>query len=132
MNKKLKIIVISIVLIGLFGFVAYNYVMHGGERNLSSETTDFEVTSKAISAEFTTDIDVSNKKYLEKAIAISGTVTAVSGTEITIDNMIICTLKSPNTLVKKKQSVTVKGRVVGYDDLMGELRLDQCFLINNN
>lgn len=132
MNKKIKIIVISIVFIGLLGFVAYNYVMHGGERNLSSETTDFAVTSKAIASEFATDIDASNKKYLEKAITISGTVTAATATEITIDSTIICTLKTPNTSVKKKQSITVKGRVVGYDDLMGELRLDQCFLINNN
>jgi hypothetical protein len=132
MNKKVKIIVISIVFIGLLGFVAYNYVMHGGERNLNSETTDFKVTSKAISAEFAADIDASNKKYLEKAIAISGTITAATATEITIDNTIICTFKTPNTSVKKNQSATIKGRVVGYDDLMGELRLDQCFLINNN
>jgi hypothetical protein len=31
-----------------------------------------------------------------------------------------------DTTIKKNQKVTLKGRVVGYDDLMGEIKLDQC------
>jgi hypothetical protein len=74
---------------------------------------------------------MSNKKYLEKAIAITGLVTAVNDTVVTLDNTIICNLKSPDSSIKKDQAVTVKGRVVGFDDLMGELKLDQCFIIKN-
>jgi hypothetical protein len=50
---------------------------------------------------------------------------------VTLDNTIICNLKSPDSSIKKDQAVTVKGRVVGFDDLMGELKLDQCFIIKN-
>ncbi|TRX41299.1 OB-fold protein [Flavobacterium restrictum] len=132
MSKKVKIIGIVIVLIGVVGLGVFQYVMHGGERNLSTETTDFTLTSKAISDEFTADIDGSNKKYLEKAVAISGTITAVTATGITLDTTIICNLKTPDATIQKGKVVTVKGRVVGYDDLMGELRLDQCLLLNNN
>jgi hypothetical protein len=30
------------------------------------------------------------------------------------------------TSIVKGQPVIIKGRVVGYDDLLGELKLDQC------
>lgn len=127
MNKKFKIIVLSIVVTGLTIFTGYNYVMNGGARNLSSEETAFTVSSKSITKEFATNIDVSNKKYLEKAIAIKGTITQINGSQVIIDDSIICNLKDIDPSILKNQVVTLKGRVVGYDDLMGELKLDQCF-----
>lgn len=128
MSKKLKIAIILLFTIGLAGFGGYNYVMHGGARDIASEETDFTVTSKSISDEFKTNTDTSNKKYLEKAVAISGTITEIRASEIVIDNTIICTLKTPDATIKKDQKVTVKGRIVGYDDLFGELKLDQSFI----
>jgi hypothetical protein len=127
MNKKFKIIVLSIVVTGLTVFTGYNYVMNGGARNLSTEETAFTVSSKSITKEFATNIDVSNKKYLEKAIAIKGTITQINGSQVIIDDSIICNLKDIDSSILKNQVVTLKGRVVGYDDLMGELKLDQCF-----
>ncbi len=129
--KKIKILGLSVLVIGLMGFAGYNYVMYGGARDLSAESTQFTVSSKSITDEFSKSIELSNAKYLEKAVAISGKVTAVNGTEISIDNSIICTLKNPDSSIKKDQSLQIKGRVVGYDDLMGELKLDQCLIIKN-
>ena len=127
MNKKFKTIIFSIVVIGIIAFTGFNYVMYGGARNLSNEETSFSVSSKSITNEFSTNIEGANKKYLEKAIAIKGTVTKVTGNEVVIDNSIICNLKDFDASIQKDQVVTLKGRVVGYDDLMGELKLDQCF-----
>ena len=127
MSKKVKIIIISIVLVGVTILTGFNYVMHGGARNLSNEETDFTVSSKSISTEFAANIEASNKKYLEKAVAIKGTISKITGKEVIIDNSIICTLKELDDSIKVNQIITVKGRVVGYDDLMGELKLDQCF-----
>lgn len=117
----------SIVAIGIIAFTAINYVMYGGARNLSTEETAFTVSSKSISNEFATNTDVSNKKYLEKAIVITGKITNVKGTEVTIDNSIVCSLNTADASIKKDQTITLKGRVVGYDDLMGEVKLDKCF-----
>lgn len=118
---------IALLVIALLGASSYYYVMHGGARNLSSEETAFTVSSKNITQEFATNIEVSNKKYLEKAIAIKGIVTKITGKEIIIDNTIVCNLKELDATIQKDQAITLKGRVVGYDDLMGELKLDQCF-----
>lgn len=126
--KKLKVILISSLILGLIGYGVFNYVMHGGARDLSSEKADYIVTSKKLMDEFSTNADVSNKKYLEKAVAVSGIITDSNPNQVIIDNTIICTLKSPIASLKKNQAVTLKGRVVGYDDLMGEIKLDQCFV----
>jgi hypothetical protein len=130
MNVKKKIIAIAIVVIGIASLAGYNYVMHGGARNLSTEDAAFTVSSKSITAEFSTNLDMANKKYLEKAIIIKGTVTKIAGKEITIDNSIICNLKDVDSTIQKDQTITLKGRVVGYDDLMGELKLDQCLKVS--
>ncbi|MFC6876522.1 hypothetical protein ACFQZF_14955 [Flavobacterium myungsuense] len=124
---KKTIIITSLVIILLLGLFTYQYVMHGGARDLSTEKAEFTLSSKAILDEFTTNQELSNKKYLEKAVAVKGTITDVNSTQIIVDNAIICILKNPNTTLVKNQTVTVKGRVVGFDDLMGELKLDQCF-----
>ncbi|NDP27129.1 MAG: hypothetical protein GZ087_06855 [Flavobacterium sp.] len=126
MNKKFKIILFSIALIGIVGFTGFNYLMHGGARNLSNEDAAFTVSSKAITGEFASNVDIANKKYLEKAIVIKGIVTKITDKEVTIDHSIICNLKDLDATIKKNQMITLKGRVVGYDDLMGELKIDQC------
>jgi len=127
MNKKFRIILFSIAMVGILSFTGYNYVMYGGARNLSSEETAYTVSSKNISTEFASNVETANKKYLEKAIVIEGTITKITGTEVIIDDSIICNLKELDPSITKNQVITLKGRVVGYDDLMGELKLDQCF-----
>lgn len=131
MNKKLKIVLVALLVLGLMGFAGYTYVMKGGERNLSEEETAFTTTSPSILSEFTTNSDAANTKYLEKAVAIAGKVTAVSPTQIVLDQVIICDLKTADAKIKIDQQATIKGRIVGFDDLMGELKLDQCFINKN-
>ncbi len=128
---KMKKILLTGFLLALFAFGSYYYVMHAGARDLTSEETDFEVTSKTITAEFVSNVDSSNKKYLEKAVAITGQITSVSRLEIIVDQTIICNLKEPDPLIKKDANITVKGRVVGFDDLLGEIKLDQCFVVKS-
>ena len=126
MSKKVKIIGALFVVVLIIGFSIFNYVFHGGARDLATEDAAFTVTSKNIIAEFAENVPAATNKYSDKAIVISGIVTAVSDSIVTIDNTIICNFKSPDTTIKNEQAITVKGRLVGFDDLMGELKLDQC------
>ena len=131
MKKKFKIIFISLAIFLLVAFGIYIYVMHGGGRNLENEDAAFVVSSDQITKEFTTNINQANKKYLEKAIAVQGVVTDIIENQIIIGNSVVCTFEKPANSIHKNQILTVKGRVVGYDDLMGELKLDQCFINKN-
>jgi len=129
MKKKIIATALVIIVLGVFG---YCYVWYGGARNVAAEEAVFTVTSKNIIAEYNADIDKSNTKYLEKAIAIKGIVSQISQKQIIVDKSIVCDLKESDPSIKKDQEVTLKGRVVGYDDLMGELKLDECSVINND
>lgn len=129
MKKKLILTALAITAFGIFG---YYYAWYGGARNISSEDAAFTVSSKNIIDEFDSDIEKSNTKYLEKAIAIEGTVSQISPKQVIIDQLIVCDLKESDPSIRKGQLLTLKGRVVGYDDLMGELKLDQCSVVNND
>ena len=131
MRKKLEIIGILFVVILLVA-ISINYVFHGGARDLASEKVAFTVSSKDIILEFASNVTSATKKYSDKAISISGKVTAVSDSIVTIDQTIICNFQSSDSNIKKEQYISVKGRLVGFDDLMGELKLDQCSINKNN
>jgi hypothetical protein len=128
MVKFFKIATILAVILVLC-FFSYDYVMTSGARDLTKEEPEFMVTSNDISAEFTANVAVATKKYSDKAIAITGIVTATSGIEVILGHSIICNMQEVDPTIQKNQKVTLKGRVVGYDDLMGEIKLDQCLVI---
>ena len=131
MSRKVKIVGILLLAVLLIG-ISINYVFHGGARDLATEEAEFIISSKDIIGEFSLDVAKANLKYSDKAISISGKVTAVSDSIVTIDNTIICNFKIPDSNIKNDQFINVKGRLVGFDDLMGELKLDQCSINKNN
>lgn len=128
--SKFKKLSIGLFILFFIGILGYNYVMHGGARDVSSEETVFTTTAKNITNEFINTTEISNKKYLEKAVAISGKITNISKLEVILDSTVICNLKESNATIKQNKEVTIKGRIVGFDDLMGEVKLDQCQIIN--
>lgn len=128
MNKKLKyFIIFTIALIFVF-FILYQYVMKSGGRNLQSENAEYVIKSTQLINEFSENADLASKKYTEKAIQINGLVTNIAKNQLILDGSIICQCALRPT-VKIGQKIIVKGRFVGFDDLMSELKLDQCYLI---
>lgn len=124
--KKSTWTLLIVLAIAVVGMMSYRYVMYGGARNVSEEKPEFTISSKTIAAEFIADTPGANLKYLEKTVAVSGTVVQTEGQVIILEHDIVCVMKEPNTTIEPNQKVTIKGRLVGYDDLMGEIKLDQC------
>lgn len=114
------------MLSGLLG--GYMYLMKGGERNLQTEDAAFKISAKDLSSEFNADAAKATKKYLNKAVEISGVVTSDKNKEMVLNTNIICTMQEP-VQIDNGHNTCVKGRILGFDDLMGEIKLDQCYLI---
>jgi tRNA_anti-like len=131
MFKKYKKFTITAVVLALLGFASYYYAVFGGARNLASESATFIVKSEFIIKEFSANSEEANTKYLEKAVQVSGKITAISSSAITIDSNIICEMIAIEPANKIGTNIAIKGRVVGYDDLMSELKLDQCSIVKN-
>ncbi|MBS1534350.1 MAG: hypothetical protein JST78_04670 [Bacteroidetes bacterium] len=127
--KKSRIIGLALIIAIVIAIGVYWYVMHGGARNLASEDATYTVNAKDITQEFATNSERANKKYLEKAVVVTGKVTEVHANQVIIDNSVVCLLQQPDSKIKLNQSIIMKGRVVGFDDFMGEIKLDQCLSI---
>ena len=127
-KRSVKFLGIIIVVLVITFFSIRYYIYNSGRRDIQSEETAFEVSSDAILKDFTSNTTTSNKKYLEKTITVSGIITSVNGEEVILDNSVNCNLLTASISLKKNQKVTIKGRVVGYDDLLSEVKLDQCSL----
>ncbi len=125
MKRKWIIILILILL----AFVAYKYI-YQDHRDIQKEQAQFVVSSKAIANEFIENSMEAEKKYLNKTIEISGVITEITENDITLNNNVFCQFSSKiTTLFTTKDSITIKGRCIGYDDLLELVKIDQSTII---
>lgn len=119
-----KIIVFLLVLI-FGGFIAYKYLYHQ-HREIATEEASFSVTVDQILKEFTDDEAKANQKYLDKSIIVRGKISNIDivNKTIVLDGKVFVML-SKATNVKSGLEVSVQGRLIGYDSLLEEIKLDQ-------
>ena len=126
MKKKIIIILLAIIAAITIG---YNYI-YKEARNISKETPEFIISSSTLKDELISNQDLVVKKYLDKTIQVSGEISHVDKNFVILDGYIttqITSIKSPLNIGEK---IVIKGRFIGYDELLEELKLDQCTIIN--
>lgn len=123
-----KIIFISLGVILLIAIGAYFYLSRG-PRNIESEKAVHSLSSKDLVAEFQTNPTQANEKYLNQTIEVIGSLTEQSDSTLTLDSGVFCFFSDPIDVEFDSNEVTVKCRCIGYDELFGEVKLDQCSLI---
>lgn len=124
LSKKSKLIltvifIVSIVL--LFIVTKIVYAPH-------EKTADVESVYKGKASDFITNMNIDTTITAGIVIELSGRVTSVLDSTITIDNNIFCQFSNQPTLINLGENVLVKGRYIGFDDIMGEVKLDNCIL----
>jgi hypothetical protein len=127
MKKKVLIIAAAILLIVLAGsYIWYGY-LYKSARDVSGEEAAFTVTAESLTADYQEAQQTADAKYLNKTIAVSGVVTTVSDSVVTLNDKVFCGFEKKMSEPEGKE-VTIKGRCIGYDELFGEVKLDQCTL----
>lgn len=126
MRKWIIILVIAIV-VSIFG---YNYI-YQDHRDIESEQAEFTMTSSEINQLFSENSTSAEQKFLNKTIEVSGIITDINSNDITIDDSVFCQFSNNlETALDKNENIKIKGRVIGYDDLLEQVKLDQCTIIN--
>jgi hypothetical protein len=130
MKKKLLIL----LLIGAIGAgAAYWYTFHKPHRNVQTEKSSFTLSSESLIGEFSADLATATEKYIDKVIEIEGIVTDVNASNAMLDRAVYCSFLEGElgkvVEIGQGKTITLKGRVIGFDELFGEIRLDQCALI---
>lgn len=119
------IVLFVLVIIGL---IAYNYI-YQDHRVIESESAEFVVTSSDLANQFVIDPSTSEKKYLNKTIEVEGNITEHNEFDLTLDDKIFCQFSSKITV--ENNMIKVKGRFIGYDNLLEQIKLDQCSILTN-
>ena len=128
MKKKL---LLSSILIAVVAVSIYLYI-YKDHRNIATETADFSITVSDLQKEFVANDSLAYKKYKEKTIQISGKLTNVEydNKAILIDGKLYATfLKNIPKGLKVNNQIKIKGRFLGYDDLVEEFKIDQTVIV---
>lgn len=122
--KKNKLLVILLILLA-GGYSAYKYAYKPHE---TIEELAIDFNGNAI--EFLQKASQNFAEWNTKVVEISGEITSKDENGFTLNNQIYCQLKNieDNSSIKENQNIKIKGRVIGYDDLLDELKLEQCIL----
>lgn len=143
MKKILKIcLILAITGIIAAGAIAL-YMIYKPHRNIAKEKPAYILEAKQLFSEFSTNEKLSNEKYINQVIQLTGNVVDVNITENTatiaiLDEMegINCSFDSA-TVAKSKDEISkiavgdtiqLKGQCDGYDMIMGVV-LTRCVLV---
>ena len=124
---KKKILIAGILIAGLLLLGVYFY-MYQYHRDIETEEAKFVLTVKDLQSQFASDAVAANAKYLDKTIEVSGTITNIdqASHSLVLDEKLSAVFKdSVLGDIKLQSSVKIKGRLLGYDDLLEELKLDE-------
>ena len=106
--------------------LAYNYI-YKDHRDIKSEQAVYTLNSTDLINEFIVNPSDSEKKYLNKTIEVKGNITEINGFDLTLDDNIFCQFKFK--IEAQSNNVKIKGRFIGYDNLLEQIKLDQCNII---
>lgn len=122
--------VVALIIIVLGGVLAYLYVFHKPHRDILAEEASHLITADALIEMYENSMDSANAMYLDHVVELEGEVSDVDSASITLMPGVYCHFHGEPGLekVNKGDIIKVKGRVVGYDDLFGEVKMDYCTL----
>ena len=123
--KKNKLILTFLFVLGMIGFAFYTLAI---ESPTSIENRKVDFTGSA--DELLLKITDHTEEWQDKIVVVSGEVSSSDDKGIMLSRKIYCQLKQVTDLQKINPSnnISLKGRIIGYDDLLEELKLDQCII----
>lgn len=123
--KKSKWIVFLVVLSIIVAYVVYNYA-YQPHQTTEELTADYTGNSNI----FLNEVSKNTNAWLNKTVELSGKITSKDEKGITLSNSIYCQFRENVNfkMLKVTQEITLKGQVIGYDDLLEELKLNQCII----
>ncbi|TRW22367.1 hypothetical protein FMM05_17835 [Flavobacterium zepuense] len=124
-KKGFIVLIVILVMIAAGAFFSYGY-LYKDVRNISSEDASFKVPASKLISEYAGNQQKADAAYLNKTVEITGKVTQVTDSVLTVDSQVFCGFDVKPDAGSINKNVTIKGRVIGFDELFGEVKLDQC------
>lgn len=125
LSKRSKIIIFILLAGIVVAFGVYKYAMQPPE-SIESKKVDATVSAEEFLSEVQKDFAV----YEDKIVVLTGTISSFDGNSIILNDQIYCQFKDDlsSMTFEENQKITIKGHVLGYDDLLEEVKLDECII----
>jgi hypothetical protein len=124
MKKQVKI-VITLVLLLLGVYFAYNY-MYQDHRDIKEEKAVVLISASELVSYFNEN---NSEKVLNKTVQFSGIITEIDTKNITLDDKVQCSFDAEIKNLNLNETITVKGRCIGFDELFDVAKIDQSSII---
>jgi hypothetical protein len=126
MKKKIPVVFFIVVIVGILG---YNY-MYKDHKDIATSDATSSFTTSELKALLTDDDASNDVRALDQVIEVSGIATDVKSTSVTLNGQVFIELSEAHD-TEINQPYTIKGRCLGYDDLLEEVKVDQAIFINS-
>ena len=133
-KKKYPIILKFLFLLFIVGLIIIYVIYNKPHKDFNKSPIETTIESIDLISFYQDNPDDSNTRFLDKIILVIGTITDIEENIIILDNSIVCKLDPSqiiNDQININTEVSVKGRCIGYDDLLEEVRIDHCFIIKS-
>ena len=132
-NKKIYWSALRFILpLFIIGVVVVYLTYNKPHKDFNKSRSEFTIESKDLIEFYQNDADNANTRYLDKILLLTGVITDIGTNIIILDNGIVCNL-DPSQVTNEKMNlgskISVKGRCIGYDDLLEEIRVDHSFIM---
>ncbi len=136
MSKKLRIFIVVLILF-IVGSFTVGYIMWNKPQRKVENEKGIEITSAQLVKDYQANEAEANKKYLDKAIQVTGTVTDIKNNQdgnstvtLASDDAftgVFCTLKEKPGSISAGSAVVIKGICSG---MLSDVRLREAVIVN--
>ena len=112
-------------------FAVYEYNRPASNRTMESSTV--AISAQELHSGFLSGDSLQCSEWLNQIVEVTGKVQSVEGATALLVPGVVCTFEeSPDrSQCLEGSEVTLKGRVLGFDDLFNEVRMDFCLVVLN-
>ncbi len=130
--KKKKVIILAVILLVITAVgIVYDYTFNSEHRDIANEEATLSLSAKELFSHFHNDEVLATRNYLDKVIEIKGNITSIEEGEVVLSDQIQVRFNTElMPKVVNEESLTIKGRCVGYDELLEMVKIDQATVIN--
>ena len=128
MKKAIPVLLASLVVGFVLGYSMYNKP----HRDYASEAVAKSWSSTELVEWHTTHPESEHAQWQDQVMQVSGNVTSVSDRGIVLSPGVVVTWEEGHQpATAPVGAVTIQGRLVGFDDLFGEVRIDHARLVQS-
>ena len=131
-NKKILARLSFLFLIIVFAIAYFSF--NKPHKDFNKASIEYTIKSTDLFQKYQLDVSNANARFLDKVLLINGTIKEINSDMIILNGNIVCSFDASQPIdikLEPTDKISIKGRCLGYDDLLEEVRIDNCSLMKN-